>query len=305
MHNHRFNELIARRVTALRRRPSPLRSRLPTSIARWYRTWRSRASEVRRFSRPIATSQVDTIFHCSLYKSGSQWLYSVLSDPVIYRYSGLTHFLPARLNGSRAAASPHPRFPTRHVVSPLHVDRASFDAIPKPSVWRAFFVFRDPRDLLVSWLFSTRDSHPVSKHSRLWSARQELRAHDERWGLHYAIDYWASEGQWDALESWLTSPPTPEVRLVSFEDVREPDGQYNYFAELFNFLGLALPPRDLADLIDAYSFRRLSGGRKLGDERKGTLLRSGGSDWHRYLLDEHLSRLAMALGPVTRKTYGL
>ena len=50
--------------------------------------------------------------------------------------------------------------PPGTIVSPLYLDYPGFRSIPKPDSYRAFFVMRDPRDILVSWYLSIKHYHP-------------------------------------------------------------------------------------------------------------------------------------------------
>ena len=74
---------------------------------------------------------------------------------------------------SRRAASSHP------CTSP----HEGFAALPKPEPWRAFFVLRDPRDVVVSWYFSSIGSHPTNSSRGMQRAREHLAALDEEQGL--------------------------------------------------------------------------------------------------------------------------
>ena len=49
--------------------------------------------------------------------------------------------------------------PTGRSVLSLFISYGGFKAIPKPDLHRAFFVVRDPRDIVVSEYYSLRNSH--------------------------------------------------------------------------------------------------------------------------------------------------
>ena len=113
-------------------------------------------------------SDVRNIYHCCVHKTGSQWIRKVFADPEIYRVTGLrTYAYGPRLDdGDRNRSYPEVSFdrpfPVRRIVSPLYIPYESFVELPKPEPWRAFFVLRDPRDIVVSWYFSSKSSHPTN-----------------------------------------------------------------------------------------------------------------------------------------------
>src|SRR5690606_24261251 len=55
----------------------------------------------------------------------------------------------------------HQPFPERTVVTPLYLTFDRFAELPKPEAYRAFFVARDPRDVITSWYHSHRSNHPM------------------------------------------------------------------------------------------------------------------------------------------------
>jgi len=307
---------VATRATragiAFRRRHPALRRPLPKWFVNLLSNLETRSDGVRRHFMDVKhTSQFTNVYHLGLQKTGSMWIQSVLCDPIIYRYSGL---LPHRVKGTRrwnqmetlVFADP---FPERRIVSKLYISRDNFRSIPKPANYRAFFVIRDPRELVVSWYFSTRDNHVVEKDAErlLYRARHELRAMDINEGMRYCIDLFEEKGKFDLLRSWTGSDPELEdrVRIVRFEDLSGPES-VRHFGELFDFLDIRIPQEQLEGLVQAYSFKKLSG-RKPGQENTKSHLRSGSAKtWDRYLTDDLLEYfeqrsggLAAALGYAT------
>lgn len=286
---------VTRGATAYRRRHSSLRHKVPPSVARRLMLLRSQATELRRFYIPVKhRSAYATVFHCCIQKTGSQWLMSLFSDPVVYRYCGLSHY-----HSERATPGPDFRttaetrfdkpFPQRTIVSPLYVNYEAFRAIPKPDSSRAFYILRDPRDLIVSWYYSARDTHIVDNNpaNPLFTARRALRQRSEKEGLRYAIDYWYEGGRFDALASWFRADAEdPNVRIFRYEDLVS-EQSAEFFADLFEFADISVPPAQMKSLLEAYSFQRLSG-RRSGDDDQRSHLRSGSAGSWRQLLDSEL-----------------
>ena len=120
-----------------------------------------------RLRHVVHRSEVRNIYHCCVHKTGSQWIRKVFADPAVYRATGLrTYAYGPRLDDGDGAAPTRdlvrPAVPRRRIVSPLYMPYDGFAALPKPEPWRAFFVMRDPRDVVVSWYFSSISSHPTN-----------------------------------------------------------------------------------------------------------------------------------------------
>jgi hypothetical protein len=277
-----------------------LRHLVPYGIASRYVESRSRATGLRRRLIPVAHySRYDNVYQCAIHKGGSQWLLSILSDPVVFRYSGLTHYLPSRRAGRPLRATgygtpPEGEAPRRSIVGPLYVGYPAFRAMNKPESYRAVFVMRDPRDLLVSWLFSTRNAHIVPRGSKLEEVREELRGRTTEEGLIYGIGFWESDGRYEALRSWA-DPDDDRVLVLRYEDLVSSDS-HDWFARLFDFFDIAIPDERLAGLVDSFSFSRLAG-RASGTEKADSHLRKGlPGDWRNHFSAEVERRFEAVTG---------
>lgn len=229
------------------------------------------------------------IYHCCVQKTGSQWIRAILSDSRTFRYSGLKPYMyeltlpggydPRKLT-DRSLAVP---FPQGTIVTPLYIDFANFLNMPKPQDYKAFFVMRDPRDIVVSWYFSARYSHtPIS---RLSEIRQLLECMPVRDGILYSIDHLANYGLFAALRSWASAPETdPNVLLLRFEEMSGANS-FHVFSRLFSECDIAMPDKHLKQLIQEYSFERLSG-RRQGEEDIFSQYRKGiPGDWRNHFDD--------------------
>jgi hypothetical protein len=92
----------------------------------------------------------------------------LLKDETTFRYSGLDNFVYQRewMDGwdprpydERYFSDP---FPEYTAAIRLYWDYSCFQHLPKPDNYRTFFVLRDPRDVVVSWYFSIKNTHPVN-----------------------------------------------------------------------------------------------------------------------------------------------
>jgi hypothetical protein len=167
--------------------------------------------------RPVVRrSPHQNIYYCCTQRTGSQWLKRVFRDPLVYKYSGLRvhEYTEIGLNQARFAGP----LPEGTIGTHLYVSYPTYLAIPKPMRYKTFFVFRDPRDIAVSWYFALKYSHgPTAKVLEL---RQQLQGLDQEDGLKLSIDSLAQLGLFDAQRSWLLGArDQPDVKLVRYEDM--------------------------------------------------------------------------------------
>ncbi len=218
-----------------------------------------------------------SVFHCCTWKTGSQWVRLVTTDPRIYRHTGLRIDLLGERDGTVFRHRGGAARPNR-LATPLYGTPAQFDDLRLPGEqYRCFFVIRDPRDLLVSWYFSNRYRHPGNP--AVMRRRRRLAELSEQDGL---LDQLGNDFGvvLDMLGQWASRADTDEnVQLVRYEDLAGPDGD-QHWAELFGFCGMAVPETTRRRVLGTYSFEKLSGGRRPSEEDSGAKYRKGTSgDW--------------------------
>ena len=240
-----------------------------------------------RISRAPRRSGVENIYHCCVHKTASQWIAAILAARETYQACGLRAYsyqrdLPGgadpRKISERTFESPFPSF---SIVTPVYIERGNFESLPKPESWRAFAVVRDPRDVLVSWYFSWKHSHPVM--GDVGEHRERLQAFNEEAGLCYAIQQLAGRGLFQALESWANNPaPDDRVAVFRYEDLIG-ENQLATFESLFAHCDIDMPPRVIRKLLAANSFSAMTRGRARGTEDVQSHLRKGiAGDWRNY-----------------------
>lgn len=235
----------------------------------------------------VARVEHENVYHCAVRKTGSQWIKALFSDPTVYRHSGLLLYDP------RPYKWRHPQpFPANRVASSLFISHKRFNAIPKPDDYRAFFVLRDPRDIVVSSYFSTRDSHaPMGDVLEVRKVLQEKSFKD---GLLHVIGHLAKKGAFKDLRSWATAPSAGAIRLFRYEDLIG-NQQAEYMNELMRHCGIAIPPAEMASLLDRYSFSRMRSDRAaagtVSHYRKGKA-----GDWRNHFDDDIYEAFIAATG---------
>ncbi|MEU4558733.1 sulfotransferase domain-containing protein [Actinoplanes sp. NPDC023936] len=240
-----------------------------------------------RLTVPVAArSEYVNIYHCAVRKTASQWIKSVFSDPIVYKHSGLLTYDPRFYDWRDPRVCP----PNRIALS-LFFSRKRFDEIPKPERYRAFFVMRDPRDMVVSSYFSTRDSHgPMGD---VLEVRRVLRELPKKEGMLYLIDDLAKKGRFNALRSWVLAPEDEAIRLIRYEDLTGAR-QTEEIDQLMRHCGIAIPRPELETLLDRYSFSRMNdkqGGGTVSHYRKGEA-----GDWRNHFDDDIQEAFQKAAG---------
>lgn len=247
---------------------------------------------------PVAHRSANAmVYHACVWKTASQWVRVVLSDPRVYRYSGLSVSLPNRWLAADPAAS---RPPGRAIVAALVRDHPYFARLPKPANHFAFFVKRDPRDLIVSYYFSNRFSHPLD--AEIGRERALLATMSERDGLIHTIGRF--ERFVAILASWeAAAAADPRIAIVRYEDLTGAD-QFAAWQALMARADIAIPDDVLARVLDTYAFARITGGRRPGEEAIADKYRKGiAGDWRNHfdppmlaLFEDRYGDLARRLG---------
>jgi len=235
-------------------------------------------------------SSTVNIYHCSITRAGSQWIKSIMSDPRIYSYSGLKAFDYFALQGGFDPRKFTERdiksvLPSRAIITPLYIGFENYLSIKKPDRYKAFYVMRDPRDLIVSTYFSSKNSHQLA--GNMYKTRKTLNSMSFTEGMIFIIRQKQERGHFDALRSWRHAPEEDSnVLLLRYEDLTGP-GSHNTFKLLLQHCDIKLPEDTLEALLNDYSFRKLSGGRKPGEEDTHSHYRKGTTgDWKEYFNEE-------------------
>ncbi|OGW56187.1 MAG: hypothetical protein A3D21_03710 [Nitrospirae bacterium RIFCSPHIGHO2_02_FULL_42_12] len=237
----------------------------------------------------IKRCPLKNIYHCCTHKSGSQWIKAILKDEIVFAYSGLEVYtyaksLPDKTDKrkitDRYFDTP---FPEDKIISPLYITYDSYIKIPKRGSYKAIYILRDPRDLVVSYYFSTMYSHaPLPG---IDAKREKLIDMELNDGLTFCMQNFIDRGHFEAQRSWIHACDDT-VMLVRYEDLVGPHSE-DFFKKIFDHCKIELTEYDLQKLLDKYSFEKLSKGRKQGEENQRQHYRKGiAGDWKNYFSDD-------------------
>ncbi|QLQ34945.1 sulfotransferase domain-containing protein [Micromonospora robiginosa] len=235
----------------------------------------------------VAKNEFDNVFHCTVRKTGSQWIKALFSDPAVYRHSGLLPYDPRFYAGGVTAPVPAGR-----TGLAIFLSHKRFEAVPKAGTYRAFFVIRDPRDVVVSSYFSLRNSHaPMGD---IPQARKVLQERPKKEGMLHVIERLRDKKQFGQMRSWAVAPPAETFRLFRYEDLTG-EGQAEEIDRLLRHCGITLPPAELAALLARYSFTNMKKGKeapgRVSHYRKGAA-----GDWRNHFDDEIYAAYTRAAG---------
>jgi len=231
------------------------------------------------------------IYHCCIQKSGSQWIKKILSDPLIQEKTGLKIHTPEKdfILAKNNRDDLHKKFPVNTIVSPLYIIYDDFLAMLKAdNNYKAFWVMRDPRDLIISRYFSQKYSHIIlNPHQK--KEREFLNDVSIEEGLRYFIEAIPSRHQplYFSMINWLKSTDNPAVIICKYEDLIGND-QLNSFKVIFRHCGIDISDSELAKLLKNHSFEHLAKGRKQGTENQLSHYRKGiVGDWKNYFTNDN------------------
>lgn len=237
-----------------------------------------------------------TIYHCCIQKTATTWFADFFNDELIWKYTKLPVYNPREnfiRNEDEDLINTLKAMPNGLIVSPLYINHGYFRYITKTPRFKAFFVMRDPRDLIVSNFFSYKYSHEVSS-----PLIQELRDHlqnvSETDGITFILEKYLPHFT-NTLLGWKKMISNDWLDIYRFEDLF---GKYqkDEFGKLITFLELDLPDTALSSLLEKYSFKNMSG-RKQGQENKKHHFRKGiAKDWKNYFSALHIRKTKELIG---------
>lgn len=247
-----------------------------------------------------------TIFHITHWKAGSQWVAEIL------KHSARDRFVPWKVT------KPHSNLGqglSEFRVKPLRVGKiygtvylpySKFEAIVygfsrqygqefvrfprrtinnwwnfrvRQSPFRCFFLMRDMRDVLVSFYFSEKNSHPVDA-DIIARRKQKLNELNEEDGFLYLIDEVLPDVT-NIQTSWIN---VKNVLTLRYEDIL--GNEYAFFEKLLDYCEINIPQQQLRDIVGYNVFESVTG-RKRGEENVNAHLRKGiAGDWHNYFTDK-------------------
>lgn len=224
----------------------------------------------------------------------------------------------------------------------LAYTNADADYLKDFKFFRGFHVVRDPRDVLVSAYYSHLHSHSTKNWPILEAHRERLTQVSKEEGLFLEMDFSEPEFEemlkWNyqqgnvleiRMEDLTAYPMEIFMRITRFLEILDEDEQ-GYLESVSNALQYkmnrlnhkgrrympgnlpmfpvprirrnTITPALLEKIIDIKSFKRMSGGRKKGEENVKNHFRKGvAGDWRNHLNEAHIAAFRERYNPVLLK----
>jgi len=218
------------------------------------------------------------VLHITLHKCGSQWVRDVLTDPRLRKEGALPY------SGRSFSLKVHPEpglsLPAGTLSGPIYdMNRWEWRAWREPGD-RAVVVLRDPRDRLVSLLYSILYSHKEERFVK--HERQLMQAVDFDQLLAQRITNFG--GTMRVYLTWLKD--TDEDALVLAYEALVED-QHRTFQRVADWLGWEVSQGTLKTVVDDHAFERRTG-RSRGEADSRSHHRKGiAGDWENHFLRKH------------------
>jgi sulfotransferase family protein len=162
-----------------------------------YAAARARGS---RLARAGKLPDPANIFTAMSPKSGSQWAKALFDHEVVRAHSRLIT-LPQLAFEFGADTRP---FPAATVATGIYASYEDYAAIPKPYSYRTIYIFRDPREIVVSGYYSATKSHPNMNYGKIThneAARTAMRMMSRDLAIHFSIE--TLTGRLQEMASWV------------------------------------------------------------------------------------------------------
>jgi hypothetical protein len=221
--------------------------------------------------------ELTNIYYISTSKTGSEWLKRVFSDKTMRYHSHMPAF-----RGRWVYDNLNKRiFPYTFTTS-LGITYEMYLQIPKFSNYKSLYVYRDPRDILVSWYFSTLYSH--SRTPKILRYRDALKNMDIKGGLQHTLSI-LNDTAFQSMRTWLKCTDE-QVLFIGYEELI--DNSIHTFRRIMEHFHWDVPDNVLQNVLNKYSFKRQAKGRRPGEEDITSHQRKAvAGDWLNYF-DENL-----------------
>ncbi len=207
-------------------------------------------------------------------KAGSQWACGILSDPRIAGLNGF--FLVEPFENIQKWRSQWKDAADGSFLAPVYNVSSLLWQQVSSEQDRAVVILRDPRDMLISWMYAQCYSHGANSATRLW--RRVMLSLPDRSRLALAImrfHMWAA-----AYDSWTPSRggDVRNAYVTRYEHmIADQPGE---FTKMARFLGWSAD--QMEKVVADFSFQRLSG-RTPGEENPSSHYRKGvAGDWRNH-----------------------
>lgn len=198
--------------------------------------------------RYIGKRKLDNLYLATVQKSGSQWMSAILNDARVKARTGLVRMPQRHYEYGEHVA----KFPKGVYVPGLYVSYQLFENfIEKPERYRVVYVYRDPRDLVISDYYSTLKTHEANPAVNRLRARLGAMSKEE--GISYIMRYY---DKFSAMRSWVELGASDvNILFVKFEDITA--RPFEYFRRIFEHCEVQMDDETLRGILADYTKEKM------------------------------------------------
>ncbi len=220
-----------------------------------------RCKELALQTLPRHTAKTPVVYYACIQKTASQWMKLFFQDLQFYRATGYRMTCPeedyvtlSKLTPKVLNAEPNT------IIGPLYARWPELQAMqPTKPACKTFYVWRDPRDYLISSYHSLRYTHGEMGSIAEFRAN-EAGLSDEEGLRRYIRQSKPGNAYYDCLNEW-SQAQSESLKIFRYEDIFGVN-QNDAVQKLLAFMEVELKPALLERLLAKYDFNKLRNAKK-------------------------------------------
>jgi len=204
-------------------------------------------------------------FHCSVHKAGSHWITAMLADPWLRQWApSKPEYLYPWNNTNRNEESYvcdlkqvfSSEIPDNIIVSPLYTGWGNFLDFVKDSPYKAIYIIRNPKDIVISMYYSWVKTHYVHEGANVERARRNNATIQKHEVVRKVINSCTGNGLFQAMEDWWKNKNNENVLVLRYEDLIG-DAQQKLFQDVFEFFDIQIPRETSEQFLRNFTLERM------------------------------------------------
>jgi hypothetical protein len=203
----------------------------------------------------------------------------VFSDPRIQRHTGLWTYPQHEYE----IGDHHNSFPKYTFVPGLYISYEQYLRIDKPKNYKTLYIIRNPKNIIVSWYKSMKETHKLVNDSVRYF-RKRFKKMNKKEGIMEAIKYYQVKISF--MKEWyMQSEIDNNVTVIRFEEMTK--NPKKEFEKTLKNMETEVPKKTIHEVVESHKKSKMvkRDKRKRGD--KITDYKKGKTDWRNHFDREH------------------